>query len=179
MGTPSRDHRPARLPGRAGAGRRRRTAARGERVRLHRHAITATVATAIVLGGSLLIGIGDALAQPPPGNSLTVTVVNKTPSTPRYTSTPEPLTITLSLTNTARTPLYDVNLDVERDVPIVHQDQLEQLMDEPAATSDRSSLSPLPAVTLETPLAPHEVRQITYNTTTSEVNDGKGICLCQ
>ncbi len=148
-------------------------------MRLHPHAITATVATAIVLGGSLLIGIGDASAQPPPGNSLTVTVVNMTPSTPRYTSTPEPLTITLSLTNTTRTPLYDVNLDVERDVPIVHQDQLEKLMDEPAATSDRSSLSPLPAKKLDAPLAPGEVRRIMYNTTTSEVNDGKGVCLCQ
>src|SRR6266516_6669590 len=135
MGTPSRDHRPARLPGRAGVGRRRRTAARGERVSLRRrqrvsiaasasergaerarsratstvhHAITATVATATVLGGSLLIGMGQALAQRPPDNSLTVTVVNMTPSTPRYTSTPEPLTITLSLTNTTRTPMYDV-----------------------------------------------------------------------
>jgi len=146
---------------------------------MNSHAITATVATAAALGASLFIGIGDAAAQPPPDNGLTVTVVNMTPSTPRYTSTPEPLTITLSLTNTTRTPLYDVNLDVERDVPIVHQDQLETLMDAPAATSDRGSLSPLQPVKLDTPLAPHEVRRITYNTTTSEVNDGKGICLCQ
>lgn len=144
-----------------------------------RHLITATVAAGAVLGASLMIGAGEAFAQPPPEDSLTVTVVNMTPTTPQYTSTPAPMTITLSLTNTTTAPMYDVNLDVERDVPIVRQDQLEKLMDEPAATSDRSSLSPLPPIKLDTPLAPHEVRQILYQTTTSEVNDGKGICLCQ
>jgi hypothetical protein len=144
-----------------------------------RRAITATVATATVLAASLLIGMGQASAQPPPGGSVTVTVVNMTPTTPKYTSTPEPLSIVLALTNTTSAPLYDVNLDVERDVPIVLQDQLERLIAQPASSTDRSSLSELPAVKLDIPLAPHEIRQITYKTTTSEVNDGKGICLCQ
>jgi hypothetical protein len=148
-------------------------------VRLNRHAFTATVATATVLGASLLIGMGRASAQPPPAKGVTVTIVNMTPTTPKYTSTPEPLSIELSLTNTTSAPLYDVNLDVERDVPIVRQDQLEQLIFHPASSTDRSSLSPLPAVELDTPLAPHEVRRITYQTTTSEMNDGEGICLCQ
>jgi hypothetical protein len=142
-------------------------------------AVTATVAAATLLGASLLLGMGDASAQPPADNSVTVTVTDMAPTTPRYTSTPEPLRIALSLTNTTDATLYDVTLDVERDVPIVHQDQLEKLIAKPAASADPTSLSPLPTVKLDEPLAPHEVRSITYQTTTSEVNDGKGICLCQ
>jgi hypothetical protein len=137
------------------------------------------VATAALLAGAMLPGMAQAAAQPPPEQSMTVRVVDMAPTTPTYTTTPAPLTIVVELTNTSGAPLYDVSLDVERDVPVTRQAQLEQLMSQPAQSGDAGSLSPLPPAKVAAAIESHQTVRVSYHTTTSQVNDGKGICLCQ
>jgi Family of unknown function (DUF6049) len=138
--------------------------------------------------GGLLAGAGVLLAlvaaAPPvaaqPGlsdRSVTVVITDMTPTTPKYTEAPSPLTITLLLTNTTDQPLYNVTIDVERDAQVIQEKLLAQLMADPAPSQDQSQLSPLKPLPIPT-LAPHERRPITYHTTTSSAVDGGGICLC-
>jgi Family of unknown function (DUF6049) len=138
--------------------------------------------------GGLLAGAGVLLAlvavAPPaaaqPGlsdKSVTVVITDMTPTTPKYTEAPSPLTITLLLTNTTDQPLYNVSIDVERDAQVIQEKLLAQLMADPAPNQDQGLLSPLKPLPIPT-LAPHERRPITYHTTTSSAVDGGGICLC-
>jgi Family of unknown function (DUF6049) len=117
-------------------------------------------------------------AQPGLGDkTVAVVITDMTPTTPKYTEQPSPLTITLSLTNTTDQSLYNVSIDVERDAPITQEKLLEQLMSDPAPSQDQGQLSPLPSWQIPT-LAPHERRQVTYRTTTSAAIEPGSICLC-
>jgi hypothetical protein len=117
-------------------------------------------------------------AQPVDDQSVTVVVQDMSPTTPAYSATASPLTITLALTNTTDETLYHVTVAVDRDAPVTQQKLLEQLMAKPAPSGDHSVLSPLPPLPVDPPLNPHETRQVTYRTTTSSAIDNKGICLC-
>lgn len=141
----------------------------------------------VVTGAGVLVALA-LLAPPAAGRtiaqksladtSVTVAVTDMSPTTPKYTATPSPLTISLTLTNTTGQQLDDVSVDVDRDAPVTQQKLLDQLMAKPAPSHDQSVLSPLPPIHLDTPLQPHEARRLTYTTTTSSANDGKGLCLC-
>lgn len=141
------------------------------------------------LGRRVLAGAGVLVAvlalAPPAGaqpslsdQSVVVTVKDMSPTTPAYTDKPQPLAITLSLTNTTDRTLYNVSIDVERDAPVSQEARLEELIAKPAPSSDNNALSPLPAIWVGV-LDAHETLTLApYKTTTSLHNDGKGICLC-
>ena len=134
-----------------------------------------------LMSSAVLVGAGPAGAQPSlDDQSVTVAVSDMSPTTPTFTATPSPLTITLALTNTTDQPLYNVRIDVDRDAPVTQQKLLEALMAKPAPSQDHSVLSQLTPIPLDPPLNPHETRRLTYKTTTSTANDpgGKNICLC-
>ncbi len=137
--------------------------------------------TATLLTGVMLFGLPNATAkaQPPSGQSVAVSVIDMAPNTPAYTTTPSKLTIILSVTNKTSSPLYNVTIDVDRDVPLIDQAPLEQLIAHPAASSDPHALSQLPPINIAAPIGAHDTVRVKYQTTTSEQNDGKGICLCQ
>ncbi|HZE49752.1 MAG TPA: DUF6049 family protein [Jatrophihabitantaceae bacterium] len=134
-----------------------------------------------LMSSTVLVGAGPAGAQPTlDDQSVTVAVSDMSPTTPTFTATPSPLTITLALTNTTDQPLYNARIDVDRDAPVTQQKLLEALMAKPAPSQDPSVLSQLTPLPLDSPLKPHETRRLTYKTTTSTANDpgGKNICLC-
>jgi hypothetical protein len=137
----------------------------------------------VLLAGAGAVAALAVVAPPPasaqPGlgeNAVTVVVRNLAPSTPVYTAKPSPLTIVLALTNTTDQALYNVNIGVDRDAPVSQQKQLEQLMAKPAPGPEQglTQLDPLSVGTLNA----HQTRQVTYKTTTSQINDPHGICLC-
>lgn len=139
----------------------------------------------VLAGAGVFVATAMAAVVAPPASaqpslsdhSVVVTVTGMSPTTPAYTDKPQPLTLTLSLTNTTEQTLYNVSIDVERDAPVTQEARLEELIAKPAPSSDNNALSPLPPIATPA-LAPHETRGVTYRTSTSLHVDGKGICLC-
>ncbi|SOD71255.1 hypothetical protein SAMN05892883_0804 [Jatrophihabitans sp. GAS493] len=125
-------------------------------------------------------GVLAAASTPSPSpltsKSVTLSVINLSPTTPAISATPQPLTFTLSLTNNTGSALTQLTLAVRRDVPTTQQAALQDNFDNPAKPSSSAivmhsmELAPLPA---------HATRIQTYVGTASTLDDGSSdICLC-
>ena len=77
-------------------------------------------------------------------SSVTVQVVDMSPTTATGTAKPAPLTITVALTNTTGQALRGVQLSAQREAPISQQSQLDQLMAHPTA-GDPNGVQPMHA----------------------------------
>ena len=109
-------------------------------------------------------------------SSVTVRVVDMSPTTATGTAKPAPLTITVALTNTTDQALRGVQLSAQREAPISQQSQLDQLMAHPTA-GDPNGVQPMHAVDLGD-LAAHASARVIYRATTSTVVSAGDICLC-
>ena len=133
---------------------------------------------AFLLGG-LALALTPAsagAAQPLTESSVTVQVVDMTPTTATGTVKPASLTMTVALTNTTGQALRDVHLSAQRDAPISRQSQLDQLMAHPSA-GDPNGIQPMHAVDLGD-LAAHASARAIYRATTSTAVSAADICLC-
>jgi hypothetical protein len=137
----------------------------------------ARVAAALaVAAAGLGLGPVAAHAAPPPDDSVTVRILDMSPTTAVSTDTPAPLTFTIGLTNTTDQPMRTITLAAERDAPVSRQSQLEQLMAHPVA-GDPSGTQPMHSMDVAD-LAPHESTRVVYRATTSTLVSGADICLC-
>ncbi|SDI83297.1 hypothetical protein SAMN05444157_0382 [Frankineae bacterium MT45] len=146
------------------------------------HRFAGLLALALTLWLSCSFGGIGAAATPSPSpaaltdTSVTLQVVNLSPTTPAISATPQPLRFTLSLTNTTAVPLNNLTLSVHRDVPTTQLASLEDDFGSPSQASPTAivmhseQLAPLPA---------HTTRTETYVATASTLDDGSSdICLC-
>jgi hypothetical protein len=146
------------------------------------HARPFARAGAVLAAAVLLASLSPVAAQArhtKRSESVTVTVDSITPATPPPSKKLEPLTFTLTLTNTTASDFTDVSLLAERGDPI----------DGPGAQAalDRSLAKPTPpATSTVTIAATHPVKvdlpagqtvQVTFETT-SGIPTGTGLCLC-
>jgi Family of unknown function (DUF6049) len=135
------------------------------------------IVLAVLLALTALVLVApSARADPLAEGSIKVTVLNMTPTTPVYSSTPQPLTFTLSLQNTTDQTIGRIELDADRDSPITSPSRLSSLIAAPVAAdpSLQEELNPyqLPS------LAAHKTVAVLYKTTTSSVIINGNICLC-
>jgi Family of unknown function (DUF6049) len=122
---------------------------------------------------------GTARAAAPPGNAVSVRILDLVPTTPAYSPTAKPLTIRLSLTNTTNSTLQQLSLNVERDVPVTDPTALDDLLRKPAPVNPDSTTD-LHRLTIDGTLSPHATRTVTYVSSTSSQSDQSvsDICLC-
>lgn len=138
-------------------------------------------AAVIALLGFLLTGWlpgSVAVAQPAP-NSVLVTVLKVTPSTPTASTKPQPLDVILKLTNTTAEPLGMVSVHGARGNPISNHAALDSAIATPQPP-DPSLVAPFAAKTaLTVNLGAGTSRTVSYATTTSNTTSPSGVCLCQ
>lgn len=136
------------------------------------------VFAAFLLGGFALASTPTyaGAVAPLTESSVTVRVVDMSPTTATGTAKPAPLTITVALTNTTGQALRDVQLSAQREAPISRQSQLDQLMAHPTA-GDPNGVQPMHGVDLGN-LAAHASARVIYRATTSTVVSAADICLC-
>ena len=136
------------------------------------------VFAAFLLGGLALTltPTSAGAAAPLTESSVTVRVVDMSPTTATGTAKPAPLRITVALTNTTGQALRDVQLSAQREAPISRQSQLDQLMAHPTA-GDPNGIQPMHAVDLGD-LAAHASARVIYRAATSTVVSAADICLC-
>lgn len=138
-------------------------------------------AGAVLAATSLLAPVGPvqaAAAKTVRADSVLMTVDSMSPSTPEPTQTPARLTVNLTLTNKSTADLADITVVGERGEPIGNQAALDTLLADPAPPT--SSGLPIPAhppVTIDA-LPAGTSTSVTFVTTTSTLDDHKGICIC-
>lgn len=108
--------------------------------------------------------------------SVELTVVDVTPSAPARTSTPAPLTITVTVRNSGGTDLKGVSIRATRGTPIVTQTSLTTSIKVSDPTPDGLSIKAKTPVSVDVPAG--MTVPATFSTTTSILDDGRGLCLC-
>lgn len=135
---------------------------------------------AVLAVATLFTAVGPvpyATARADRPESISITVQSVSPSTPSPTQHQAPLTVTLTLTNRTATDLANVSVLGERGDPIATQNALDASLADPAPpTSSGLPIPAHPVVTID--LAAGTSKTVSFATTTSTVDDGKGVCLC-
>lgn len=148
---------------------------RGRRAARGAGALLAAVALLISLPA--LAGAQPASKHAKRAAPLQVTVNSMNPIIPTPTATPSTITFELTVTNTTSAPLRDVQVSLERGSPIVSQTALDQTI---AGHNEAIAGLPIPATKTVAPLQlpANDSKTTTFTTTTSTVDNHKGICLC-
>lgn len=137
-------------------------------------------AGAVLAAAALLVPIGvttPAAARASRSDMITMTVDSVSPAVPVPTSDRTPLTVTLTITNTSGQAVDGIRIVGERGYPIASQAALDATLANPAPPTSAVVRFPAhPAVDLD--LAANESSTVSFVTSTSIVNDGKGICIC-
>jgi hypothetical protein len=115
-------------------------------------------------------------AQPAAG-TVTMTVLEVTPSTPSITAKPEPLHVQLSLTNTTDAELAGVTITGVRAAPLTSPDALDAALADPQAPQS-SALDITTARPVRVSLPAGATRTVTFTTSTSTLDGEAGICIC-
>ena len=139
-------------------------------------------AGAVLATAALLVPSGPAAAAiakaKDPIDSVLIRVDSVSPSTPTPTTEHSALTIVLTVTNTTSSEIDDFRVLAERGDPIGNQNALDASIANPVPPT---SGLPIPATT---PAVDHltldagDSTTVVFSTTTSVVNDGKGLCIC-
>ncbi|HEX3336935.1 MAG TPA: DUF6049 family protein [Jatrophihabitans sp.] len=140
------------------------------------------------LGAAVLaLAIAGTAAPPPAGaaaaesDTVVMAITSVSPSTPKATVKPAPLSVDISLTNTTGVAVRKVQIRAERGEPIFAQSALDTALahPEPPATPGLEIKATHP-VTVNLP--PGATVETTFTTVTSTQDlsrtNGKGICLC-
>lgn len=147
----------------------------------HRFAIRAAaiIAAGVLLATSLSFAPTATAGQPLTADSVKLSVLRVTPSTPALSHTPQPLTVVLELTNTTDQSIAAVTVDGERGDPINNQQALDQAIAKPqppeaelAGKFDAVDKLPVTAA-----LGPRGKAVVSYRSSTDIPTDA-GLCLC-
>lgn len=110
-------------------------------------------------------------------DSVTISVAAVSPTVLPTTATPEPLTVTLNVTNRSDQPIDGLTIEGERGEPLTKQSELENLIKHPGQPQG-SVLAIKPTAPVRVDLAPGERQQVVFRSTTSTTTDGGGLCNC-
>jgi hypothetical protein len=140
-------------------------------------------AGAVLAAAALLVPIGhsSAAARASRSDTITMTVDSVSPAVPEPTQKHTTLTVTLTVTNTSTEALTGIRITGERGEPIATQSQLDAVLEDPAPPASPGIEIPSdPAVTvdLEPSGSANSSQTVSFVTSTSIANDGKGICMC-
>lgn len=124
----------------------------------------------------LVLPAAPAAAKSKRVDDVTVSVVDVSPSTPAPSVKRRPLAVTLALTNTTAANLTGVHIDLDRGEPISTQQALDTSLADPAQVSPGLGIKPTRPVTVDIPAG--ESITTTFLTSTSVIDDSKGLCLC-
>jgi hypothetical protein len=153
--------------------------------RSHRGLGAAVLTTGLLLAGGVSPAAAGAnrapLTQPLNAHSVSVSVLDVTPTTPSSATTPRPITVTLSLTNNTDQTLAPVRIEGSRGDPISTREALDNAITQQRAPSpDLVGRFDTPKP-VTTDLPPRATVTVTYASTSSSLsNDPKtGLCICQ
>ena len=138
---------------------------------------------AVVAAVSALFAAWLPLAAPaaaaPGAGSVTITALQVSPSTPQTSTSAQPLTITLQLTNTTMAVFRKLTITGVRGNPISNQSALDEAIAKPGPPDPAQAATITTAHPVTTALGPHQTTQLDFTTTTSKPPTAAGICLCQ
>jgi hypothetical protein len=136
------------------------------------------------LGAAVLVTAVGLIAPPPAvaagsgrSDTIVMAVTDVTPSTPTTSTRPHSLAVSISLTNTTGRDIPKVQIRAERGDPIGTQGALDDALAHPNPPST-PGLEIKPAQPVSVDLPAGSSVDTTFLTTTSVLDDGKGICLC-
>lgn len=113
-----------------------------------------------------------AVAQP----SVQLQVTDVTPSAPKATTKPAPLSIRIKITNRSAVPLPKVEIRADRGEPIGTPASLDSSLATRTPAATGLPVQPTRPVTAAVPA--NDSTSTTFATTASLLNNGKGLCLC-
>jgi len=154
---------------------------RGQRLSVRAAALAGA---GVLLGASLIIAPTAAGAEAPPGkplgkDSVQVTILDVSPTTPARSDKPQPLTVRLRLTNTTGQAIARVTVEADRGNPIDSQAALEQAIAHPKPPDQGlagrfSTKDPVQAT-----LGARASASVEYRSTSDTMPDDAGLCICQ
>ena len=109
-------------------------------------------------------------------NRVLIHVDEVSPTTPTPTTKPQQLKVTLTLTNTTDDPIEAMRVIGERGNPIGNMNQLTASTENPVPPIGGLPMPSQPPLTID--LDRHAETTVDFVTTTSTLDDGKGICIC-
>lgn len=149
-------------------------------------------AAAFAAGGMLAAGVlagplttapaaaAERRGQPLTDQSVTVDVLDVTPSTPARSADAQPLTVTLGLTNTTDQQLDGLVVRADRSNPIASQAQLDAAIAKPQEPDPNqvAQIAPKDGREVTASLPPRGSTTVRYETTTGLAYGSVGLCLC-
>jgi uncharacterized protein DUF6049 len=140
----------------------------------------AALAGAAALIGTALLSAPSAVAQPAlTANTVRVSVVKVTPSSPVPSTTPRPVTVVLKLTNATNLNLPKLTVQGDRGNPISTQTALDQAIGKPQPPDPTQVGTFSTAKPVTTSLRPHGTVTLPYASTTDTIPNDAGLCICQ
>lgn len=148
-----------------------------------RHLRAAALAGALLLLAGPAVPSGAAAAakvEPLTDHSVTITVLDVTPSTPAPTAKPANMTVTLSLSNTTDQTLDNLRIDAVRGDPINSQQALDAAIAHPQPPDPQQAapIAPADGKPVTTVLAAKSSATVTFTATTGTDVTAVGMCLC-
>lgn len=136
-------------------------------------------AGAVFAAVTLLVptGASQAAARGSRSDMITMTVDSVSPAVPVPSQKHTPLTVTLTVTNTSSERLTGIRIAAERGEPIASQSQLDGVLADPSPPA--SPGLPIPSdhpVTVD--VDANTSTTVSFVTSTSIADDGKGVCIC-
>jgi hypothetical protein len=145
----------------------------------HRTRAVLAVAAALLCGTPLTRLQAAARADVPANDTVQVSVLDVNPTTPAAGPTPQPLVVTLKLTNTTDRALPDLTVVGTRGNPISNQHSLDAAISS-VQPPDESLAGRFAATTpVKASLGPLASRTVSYASTTSMAGVQAGLCICQ
>ncbi|MEP7021098.1 MAG: hypothetical protein ABI808_10625, partial [Pseudonocardiales bacterium] len=153
---------------------------RGQRLSVRAAALAGA---GVVLGASLIIAPNGAAAEAPVKplgkDSVRVSFLDVSPTTPARSDKPQPLTVRLRLTNTTGQAIARVTVEADRGNPIDSQAALDQAIAHPQPPDQGlagrfSTKDPVQAT-----LGALASASVEYRSTSDTMPDDAGLCICQ
>ncbi|MGN6606997.1 MAG: DUF6049 family protein [Jatrophihabitans sp.] len=138
----------------------------------------AAAVLAVLLSALGFVLAGPAVAAPSSRDLVALAVRQLSPLTPQITlGRPQPLTITIDVTNLTDDALTGITITGRRGAPFTSPSQLDAAIRKPSAPDDSApTIATAKPVTVDLPPGDHATA--TFTTTTDVGADGSNICLC-
>ncbi|MDQ2748353.1 MAG: DUF6049 family protein [Actinomycetota bacterium] len=139
----------------------------------------------VLVGTSLIMAPGAVGAPAHSGtaplskDSVQVSVLSVSPTTPTRSETPQPLTVRLRLTNTTDQAIERVTVEGARGNPIDGQGALEQAIAQPAPPDEGLAGRFSTKEPVVVALGPRGTASVDYRSTSDLILDDAGLCICQ
>jgi len=142
--------------------------------------VAALTAVGVLVGASLGLAPGAAAREPLTDHSVRVTVLRVEPSTPARSSSPQPLTVELRLTNTTDQSFDKLAVKGERGNPISSQQALDDAIAQPKPPDPDQAATFSTKQPVTASLGPRSSSTVEFASTSSSTSgDATGLCICQ